>query len=281
MKENLGFLTIAQNNNTNNYLNNAYLQALNFKIIHPEIPYAIIIDNDTKKLITEKMTKVFDYVIDLPVDYANNHEIKFANECQVFRLSPFTETIKVESDLLITRSIKHWIYAARLKDVLLSYNCKNYRQNVVVDTVYRDFFLKNNLPNIYNGFMYFRYSRSAAEFFTLAEKILFNWEKISENFIFNYETTPSTDVLYSVTSLIYGLENCTIPTLDYFNFVHMKNGINGWGRNETGWKDDIHFEIDEKMIRVNHMNQYHPFHYYDKTFCTSELITHYEQQYFR
>lgn len=279
MKSDLGVITIAQNNEEVNYLQLAYLQALNFKCIHPTLEYAIIVDKNTKEQLTSKMNDVFDYIITLPIDYAQKEKRKFSNECQVFRLTPFKETIKVECDLLITRPILHYINAARLKNVVLSYHCKNYRQEIKQDQVYRYFFTKNNLPNVYNGLMYFKYNKSASKFFAIAEKIFLNWDSILDIFLDDPEHCPSTDVVYAITAIIYGIENCTIPTLDFFNFVHMKNGINGYGKDDSGWVDKMSFEIDENIIRINNINQYFPIHYYDKNFCTEEIIDYYESRY--
>ena len=39
---------------------------------------------------------------------------------------------------------------------------------------YRKLFDDNELPDVYNGLMYFRYSQESAEFFWLAEKIFKN-----------------------------------------------------------------------------------------------------------
>ena len=56
--------------------------------------------------------------------------------------------------------------------------------------------------------------------------------------------------------------------MDFINFVHMKPRIQKW-TDELSWQDAVISEFDENIIRVNNVNQYYPFHYYEKTFLES------------
>ena len=126
-KEQQGFVTFAQNTVEVDYLELAYLQCLNVKATQKHNSYAVIVDAATKELINERHCNAFDYIIDLPIDHNDPTSTrKFANEWQVFRLTPFKETIKLESDLLFTRSIDHWWTAFRLKNVCLSTGAKSF-----------------------------------------------------------------------------------------------------------------------------------------------------------
>lgn len=277
-KEQQGFVTFAQNTKDIDYLNLAYLQALNVKATQKNNRYAVIVDSATKELINENHRRVFDYIIDLPVD--NNQpdsQRKMSNEHYVFWLTPFKETIKLESDLLFTRSIDHWWDAFRLTNICFSTGCKDFMGNRIESTPYRKMFVDNHLPNVYNGLMYFRFSKEAVNFFTLADQVYTNWADVKNNLIGCDEDIPSTDVLYAVTALIYGADICTAPSLDFINFVHMKSGVQGWSDTRS-WLDTVMSERDGDMIRVNNLNQYHPVHYYDKTYATDELIKYYESK---
>ena len=274
-----GFLTIAQNTADVDYLRLAYLQALNVKSTHPGAQYAVIVDKNTAKNITNKNKKVFDHVITLSQDNSENSNWKLGNEYKVFELSPFKETIKVESDLLFTRNIDHWFTAFRIRDVVLSTGCKTYRQESASARVYRKFFDDNNLPDVYQGLMYFRYSQTASLFFLTAQRIYRNWEYLKNNVLKNCrEEEPSTDVLYALAAQVIGVELCTLPSMDFINFVHLKPGINGWGNTDTSWQEIVNYEQEGDMIRIFNINQYSPVHYYNKPFATEELITYYEQR---
>jgi hypothetical protein len=278
-KEQQGFVTFAQNTDTVNYLELAYLQALNVKATQKNNQYAVIVDTATEEKIDERHRRVFDYIIRVPYD--NNDarsNWKLGNEYQVFNLTPFKETIKLESDLLFTRSIDHWWTAFRLKDLCLSTHARNYRDLISGVRKYRRVFDDNELPDVYNGLMYFRYSRDAANFFKVAEVLHRNWHHIKNEILINCrEDSPSTDVLYALAAMIVGVDTCTMPGMDFINFVHMKSEFNGWS-DARSWIDTVLYEQEGDVIRINNLNQLSPVHYYDKNFATKELIEYYESR---
>lgn len=277
-KEQQGFVTFAQNTVEVDYLELAYLQCLNVKATQKHNSYAVIVDAATKELINERHCNAFDYIIDLPIDHNDPTSTrKFANEWQVFRLTPFKETIKLESDLLFTRSIDHWWSAFRLKNICLSTGAKSFNGLNSTIRKYRELFDANNLPDVYNGLMYFRYSQEAAGFFQAAQYIQYEWDTVQTTLKKCFEDAPSTDVLYALAALLVGEETVTMPSMDFINFVHMKSGFNGWSDTRS-WLDTVVNERDGDVIRINNLNQYDPVHYHDKTYATQELIKYYEQR---
>ena len=272
-----GFLTIAQNTAEVDYLRLAYAQAMSIKLTMPDSQYCVVVDEDTEKQITDKHRDLFDDIVVLDEDYAKQDDWKLANEWQVFELSPYKETIKVESDILFTRSITHWWHAFRLRDIVLSLGTKNFKGDPATSRVYRRIFDANQLPDVYNGLMYFRYSETASEFFDIAEQVFKQWETVKENVLkgFSYEEA-STDVVYAIAAKILGVERCTLPDCDFINFTHMKNAINDWP-DDKPWDEMIMTELDLPMIRINNVNQYHPVHYQDKNWLTDEIIERYEE----
>ena len=259
-KEQLGFVTFAINSADTDYLRLAYMQAKNIKATQKNNRYAVIVDKATSKEVTAAHNKVFDYVVELP----ETDSPAMSLEPYAFSLTPFKETIKLESDLLFTRSIDHWLHAFRLKDIALSTGCKNYRGELSTVRKYRNVFDANNLPDVYNGLMYFRYSKTAAEFFRNAFSIIENWADVKQTLIGCDEEHPSTDVLYALAAHVLGREECTLP-LDFINFVHLKSGIQGWSDERTVF-ETVMTEVDGNMIRINNLNQYHPVHYFDKSY---------------
>ena len=269
-KEQQGFLTLAINSDSVNYLELAYLQALNVKATQTHNSYAVIVDRLTEELIEERHRQVFDYIIPVNYDTVN----PFSIEVSVFNSTPFKETIKLESDLLFTRTIDHWWTAFRLKDVCLSTGALTYLSLPGTVRKYRQLFDDNNLPDVYNGLMYFRYSQTAADFFRAAAMIFDHWDEVVCNFK-QMDQEPTTDVVYAIATLMMGKEAVTMPSMDFINFVHMKPGFNGWS-DARSWLETVMHEQDGDVIRINNLNQYHPVHYYDKTYATKELIEYYE-----
>ena len=92
-KDQVGFLTLAQNSSTN-YLELAYLQALSIKLTMPNYKYAVIVDDKTMNVFQDYYWDAIDYVIPLQIDYTKDTGNPFLNECQVLQLTPFKETIR-------------------------------------------------------------------------------------------------------------------------------------------------------------------------------------------
>jgi len=271
-----GFMTIAQNTADVDYLRLAYVQAMSIKLTMPGSLYAVAVDRNTLEQVTEQHRKVFDYVITIENDLAQDETWKLSNEWQAFYLTPFKETIKLESDIVFTRSIAHWWTAFRLKNVVLSTGCRDYKQELSNSREYRKLFDDNELPDTYNGLMYFRYTREATQFFTLAEQIFKNWAYLRDNVLLNCrDNNPTTDVVYALTAKLIGVEDCTL-SMDFINFVHMKPAINKW--TSTPWPELVMCETDLPMVRIANTNQYHPIHYHEKTWVTDELVKEYENE---
>jgi hypothetical protein len=270
-KAQLGFLTVACNTEQTNYLQLAYVQALNVKQTQKNNQFAVVVDKATRQKVTDQHKKTFDYIIEAP-----EHSFgPYGTEAFLFELTPFKETIKLESDLIFTRSIDHWIHAFRLRDVMLSTGCRDYKQQIAVSRRYRKAFDDNNLPDIYNGLMYFRFTKTARDFFDTAKKIYSEWNSIVNTLKNCREEVPSTDIVFALAARTIGEELCTLPSADFVNFVHMKPAINGF--NEGLAFDEVFVtEIDHNMIRVNNINQLHPLHYYNKNFV-KQVAEHYER----
>ena len=271
-KNDIGFLSIAQNSKFN-YLELAYLQAISTKLTMPESKYAVIVDTNTMNSFKDEYWNAIDYVIPLDNDYAKDEDVKFLNEWQVLKLTPFKETIKLESDLLITRDISHWINAFRLRDIVLSSGAKDFRQELSPSRTYRQIFDLNELPDIYNGLMYFRLTELSFKFFSIARELFLEWDLIKQSLKRCNNIEPSTDLIYAIAAKIIGVEKCTLP-LNWINFVHMKPAINKLP--EQPWFKSVIQEIDAPMLRIGNLNQYYPVHYCDKDWVNEEIIKEYE-----
>lgn len=271
-KEQLGFLTIASNTNEVDYLKLAYVQALSIKDTQKNNRFAVIVDENTNKYIEEKHRKVFDYII--PTEKSTTGPYGLEPKC--FWLTPFKETIKVESDILFTTSIDHWLPLFRLQDLVLSYGCKNYLNEISTSRKYRKIFDDNNLPDVYNGLMYFRYNQTSADFFRLADRIFENWTAVSNVLLNCRDEIPTTDVVYGICAAVIGKEKCCIPSANFINFTHMKPAINHF-EDDTEFDEVFVTEFNEGMIRINNINQLHPLHYNKKNFIDNKMLEYYER----
>jgi hypothetical protein len=264
-----GYFTFAQNTDTVNYLDLAYAQAVSIKNTQKINQYAIAVDSETKKQLTSEHRTVFDYVIDI-VD-PDVHAM--SNEWQAWHLTPFKETVKLESDMLFTTNIDHWWTGMRLQEVCFTTKIRNYEGKISHAREYRKLFDENNLPDIYTGMYYFRFGRISMQLFQIAKAIYENWSLFGDELLKNFrEDQPSTDVVFAIAAKILGEELCTNPALDYPGFVHMKGAINGIA-SSADWQDVYHAELQDDHLMINFTRQQWPVHYYQKTFINERIRT--------
>lgn len=266
-----GWLTFAQNSETTNYVNLAYLLALSVKTTCKHNRFAIAVDPESEAAITDQQRSVFDHIIVVP------HAEPFHNEAWAMAVTPFKETFKVESDMLIPRSLDHWWHGCRLQDVCYTSRVRNYQGEVATTRYYRKFFDANNLTDAYNGFTYFRYSRSGVEFFRAVQKVIQNWTTYRDHIVHHsvYDK-PDTDILYGLAQTLVDVP-CH-NTLSYPTFTHMKPVINDW-KPGMRWQDAVPWTLtNDYDLIVGGYAQNYPFHYYDKTWCTDELTDRYERR---
>ena len=95
-----GVLIFAQNNSTDNYVQQAYLCAMSG--IHSGNKHFTLV---TDKEVDNDTAFIFDKVIVLKHDQASNSEWKIENRWKAFDLSPYKETIVVDSDVLFLDKI--------------------------------------------------------------------------------------------------------------------------------------------------------------------------------
>jgi hypothetical protein len=265
---------MAQNNSTTNYLRLAYLQRLSLKLVSPDIPYAVVTDQASLDSIPQEHAQMFDHVILLTTDWAQDQEWKQRNDWQLAALTPFNETIKVETDLLFTRAIDHWFTMLRHRDVVLSLGCRNYLGDPAASRKYRQVFDSNNLPDTYSGLMYWRNTVTANNFFQLCKRIYKFWDLVKQDLAY-CDDPGSNDLVFSIAARCIGEELVTLPAADFFNITHMKPAINGKVERKN-WLNELHIELDPPYIRVNGQDQTYPFHYQNKNWVTDEMIRKYE-----
>lgn len=275
-KEQLGYFTFAQNTEDVNYLELAYAQALSIKCTQKINRYAVAVDAKTKELITDRHLEVFDYVIDI-IDSGDNN--KFSAEWQAWWLTPFKETIKLESDILFTRNVDHWWQGLRQQEICLTTLIRDLEGNVSDCRRYRKLNDINLLPDVYNGFMYFRFGQISMKFFSIARQIFKNWDYFKNEVLKNcYEDAATTDTVFALAADLIGTELCTMPGRDYPSFVHMKGAVNRLNLNDD-WTEYYYAQLDDHanmLIGFNRQN--YPVHYYQKKFITPEIIEKYEQR---
>lgn len=217
-----GFVWLCQNTSETDYVRCTIELARSIKRHNRDNKICVLVD-DASMFESPHV----DSVRALPRDHAADHAQKFANEHQVFALSPFTHTMKLEADMLWTGRTDWWWQHLCQHDLVFSVNCLNYRGQVVTHTPYRKLFDQNHLPNIYNGLTYFRRSQRAKKFFQLCQQLAENWAQVRDTLLINcHDRYPTTDVVYALAHRIMDPTNERLIDYPWFKFIHGKPAVN-------------------------------------------------------
>ena len=256
-----GFVWFCQNNKDTDYSRLSIELARTIKKHNKDNQVCVVVD---KQSVFES-----EYVDVMPVlnnDDAEQHNKKFANEYKVFKLTPFTHTIKLEADMIWNSCTDWWWNYLCQHDLVFSVSCLDYKQQRVDDVNYRPFHARNFLPNVYNGMTYFRRSVMANRFFDICESIVKNWKTVREELLKTcLDEEPTTDVVYA---LAYRLLDPTLENIiDYpwFKFIHNKPAIHQPNFNYDTLNYFYPMRIDD-TIYFGGKRITAPLHYFNKNF---------------
>lgn len=243
---NRGFVILAQNTTTVDYVSCAKVLEKSIKNVMPDANVTI--------------------VTDLPYgDQAPNSQWKLINDWQVYEASPYEYTIKLEADMYIPRSIEYWWEILEQRDLVVSTSIRNFKQEISSSRAYRKFIDDNNLPDVYNAITYFKKSKTAEKFFQLVKTIFENWDEFTKILKCNPNEIATTDWVYAIAAHIMGPEITTMPAFNHFSMIHMKQYINDLPT--ENWTDTLLYEMDKDGFRINTYPQMYPIHYHIKSFA--------------
>lgn len=265
-----GFVVLAQNTETVDYIKQAYALALSIKFSQKEEKSISLITND---IVPDEYISVFDNIIPIPWDDAASESTwKVENRWKIYYCTPYDETIVLDTDMLMLDDINEWWEYCSNYDIHFCSKIKNYKLEYITDTVHRKTFISNNLPNVYFALHYFKKNEKAYEFYKILEFVCNNWEHLYGSIAPNeYQNWLSMDLSASISTLIYGIDvtNTTSP----FEFVHMKSPLQGWSNIPLKWQDAVHSVLNKKgELVIGNIKQPKLLHYVEKDFITKELL---------
>ena len=253
-----GFLILASNTETTDYILCAEKLAQSLRYWHPDIPICLLTD----QIITNSN---FDYIKVFPYgDKAAGQAWKLSNDWQAWIASPFKHTIKLEADMILTSSIDHWWKMFMVKDIVISTGIRDFYGNKSLSKFYRKTFVDNNLPDLYNAITYWRQCDLSQRFFRIVQQIFNNWDYYRTLLSFS-DDVPTTDLVYAMAAVIVGVENVTLPDRDFISIVHMKKHIINIESND--WTKELVWEFDHDRLRINTVTQTGFFHYHIKSWA--------------
>jgi len=251
-----GFVIMAQNTEKTDYVKCAKALELSIKRVMPDANVTII----TTDMLPHG-------------DQAPDSDWKLINDWQVYEASPYDETIKLEADMFLPRSIEHWFDILSINDVTLCTKIRNYKGEISDVRVYRKFIDDNNLPDIYNAITYFKKSDTAEQFYKIVRDVFENWEEYKAILKCNPTEEATTDWVYAIASHIVGVEKTTLPNFDELSMTHMKQFVSSTAT--ENWTDTLVYELLPDVLRVHTYSQEYPFHYHSKSF-SDKIIERYK-----
>lgn len=280
-----GYIVIAQNNGSVNYLEQAYALALNLKLTQSKVSnLSVCVDEKTKALVTSKHKKVFDNIIDIPWnDDAQGVSWKINNKWKYYYMTPYDETVILDTDMIFPTDVSHWWDMLEERDVWATTNVLTYRGDVVSSDYYRKYFVKNDLPNVYTAFFYFKKSELATELFAMIEIIFQHWQRMFYKYMPQGKPAwLSGDVAYALAMQLLNIEHeCTKPlTKSFPTFVHMKSHIQDIPETMVNdkWTESLPTYYDSyNNFKIGNFQQLMPFHYVEKDWMNEDKVKQMEK----
>lgn len=271
---NFGYLIFASSHESNDYLKMAYALAVSIKNTQKEgWNNVALVTNSTEEVDKLNSPWVFDKVI-----HWNRGEFW---DCRsyMYDVTPWEHTICLDADMLFTKDISHVVeYLVKEHDIYLPCDAYTYRGNKITDDYCRKTFVKNNLPNVYTMFSYFKKTKNNDQFFHLIKIITEYKKEFKNSYLTEYKPTIlGTDEIFALTSKI--LDYCiTLPT-NIVQIAHLKGEIQDWHSpsekitNRIG----IYLTKDQK-IKVGTYLQNAIVHYVEKDLMSNEYVSILEEK---
>ncbi len=213
--------------------------------------------NSVALITDEYYGNTFDYVI--------RHKTSSVMElrAQMYDLSPFEETVSLDADMVFLSNIDHWWGHLKKFNLLITDKVRDYRGNTVT-VPYRNTFIKNELPNCYSAFTYFKKNNSNLLFFNTIKDIIKNWEDWTDLYTpLNKQKFPSLDLAMALAAKDLGMTKM-FTKLPYPTFTHMKTECQNWLFLTGKWQQYLALDVDNNTIKLGNYMQDGILHYVDK-----------------
>lgn len=245
-----------------NYQKQAYLQALSAKK-NLGLPTTVVVGHKSDPTYFKKLEEVAN-VVEMRRDCN-----KFEYESHALRLTPYDITFKTDADVVFPAgsSLYHGSVPAASGvacDILGA---------VSNSIAYRKIESSLGLPTIYSAcFSFDKRTPEAKAFYEEVESIYQKWYRMRVWTTTEEKLPPTTDSIYSFAwAKVFGLVR-----VDGNEFLHAKPEITAmWTTSE--WTQDFKVWVDDNCrIFLDGIRITKPFHYYDKSFASDELIKRFE-----
>ena len=268
---NFGYLLIISESQDADYLQMAYALALSIKNTQKPGYDKVALVTDNKAAVEKlKSAWVFDYVTEW------DKETFWDGRSWMDKLTPFENTICLDVDMLFLRDYSHWVdYFIANSELYVANRAYTYRGEIINRDDYRRTFTRNQLPNLYSFYTFFKKdSELADQFFTLGRYIIKNPIEFSNHFLSELKPkVVGTDEAFALSAKILDISDEIAYDLEFPKVVHMKPLIQNWPWPANSWSDHVGFYFNRQgQLKIGNYQQYDIVHYVEKDKVTPEMI---------
>ena len=269
---NFGYLIIISKNDEVDYLKLAYALALSIKNTQkPGYDNVALITDDVQSVKKLKSPWVFNRVVKW------DQEKHWDGRSFMDELTPWDYTVCLDADMLFVRDYSHWIdYFVENCELYVANEAYTYRGERVVDDYYRRAFTRNDLPNLYSFYTFFKKdSQQAKEFFELGRYIIKNPEDFKNLYLKNHKPKiVGTDEAFALASKILDISDDIAYELDFPKVVHLKPMVQKWPWPADKVSDHVGFYLDlNGQLKIGSYQQDKIIHYNEKSLVTDEVVS--------
>jgi len=265
-----GYIVLAQNTTDTDYVQQAYALALSIHATQSETAISIITNDN----VPQEYQEVFDQII--PIPWATDTEpTRYVAEhrWKIYNVTPYDETIVLDTDMLFLQDINDWWWYCQDHDLLFCTTARDYKGDVIKNSIYRKTFIANDLPNPYFALHYFKKSERAEYFYKTLEFVVNNWAwcygKLAAE---HFQNWLSMDLAAAIALELCGY-NSSADVCSPLQFVHMKAGVQGWHPVPANWRQTIPYSFTKDgELTVGNIRQHHLFHYVEKDFIDLDVV---------
>lgn len=272
----INFTMLAQNSH-DDYVQQACVCAMSIRATNTDSKICLISNDPVPK----KYQSLFDDIVEIPWgDKTRKTSWKVGNRWKIYHASPYSQTIVLDTDMLVLDDISKWWNFLQKKELYYVSRVKTYRGEQFTSDYYRKSFTLHKLPNLYSGFHYFKKSEFAHNFYNHLELVMNNWELFQGQFAGGkyFQKDCSVDVSSAIVAKILDCSEQITSNTDHPTFVHMKLHGQDWKITPTNrWQDRVGVYLtDDLQLKIGNFRQSGIFHYTEKDFLTDEIIKIYK-----
>lgn len=269
---NFGYLLVVSKNEEVDYYKLAYGLAISIKNTQkPGYDKVAIVVDDVTQLERFNSPWVFDHVIEW------DQETFWDGRSWMDKLTPFEYTVCLDSDMLFMRDYSHWIdYFIETSELYIPNKSYTYRGEEVTSDYYRLAFTRNELPNLYSFYTFFKKDSSLVnEFFSLGRYIIKNPDEFKNTFLLEYKPRViGTDEAFALAASILDISGEISYPLDFPRVVHAKGMVQNFPWPADSITDHLGIYINEyAQMKIGNYQQSDIVHYVEKHIVTDEVIS--------